>query len=396
MRQTLLLLSLLFPALLSAQIQLLNDEFDDAATLSNWLRVNDVEGWNADQLETYDINVSEAGAMTMMPYTSGWFQDRRSTLAFKEVPGNFVMTSRVHVSNRADNGWPAASSTYSLAGVLFRAPRHFPNGPDGPGGWTPGGENYVFLSLGHGSTSGPCLPSTTMNLEVKTTVNSVTNLCLSDVSSNDVTIRVARIDSAIIILYHLPGQPWVVHQRYNRPDFPDTLQAGLHSYTDWAKVSSYDVDFYNRNVINANLNPDPSNNPNLPFNPDIIAEFEYARFFEPIVPNNLQGVDLVSQASDADLLSFLSDTLLLATPEPLSPRLTASPNPVRGELKIEWGKSMRIDRLRLIDLRGVVLKDVAVETLEKTTMDMAELPSGLYLLEYRSGDRVNYQKIMRD
>lgn len=397
MRTLILFFALLaaIPHLLTAQLQLLNDEFDSALSILDWQRVNDVEGWNADQLEAYNINLNQSSAMRMMPYTSGWFQDRRSTLAFKEVSGDFVMTTRVRVTDRAGTGWPNTSSNYSLAGMLFRTPRHFPNGPDGPGGWTPGGENYIFLSLGHGDTNGPCNPSTTMNLEVKTTVNSNTTLCLSDVSSNDVTIRIARIDAAIIIMYHLPNQPWVVHQRYSRPDFPDTLQAGLHCYTDWNKVNSYDVNFYNRNVINANLNPDPSNNPSLPFNPDIIAEFDYARFFEPVVPAILQGVDLVNQASDADLLSFLSDTLSVSTTDPFEFQFTASPNPVKDRLQLQWSPQFDAQCYRVMDLNGKAVLAGQLQDSGGEVLDVSGLEAGMYLMEVTFPEGIVHQKILR-
>ena len=292
-------------------------------------------------------------------------------------------------------GLASVITLITLAGVLIRTPRHFPNGPDGPGGWTPGGENYVFLSLGHGDTNGPCTPSTTMNLEVKTTVNSNTTLCLSDVSSNDVIIRVARIDTAMIILYRLPGQPWNVHQRYSRPDFPDTLQAGLHCYTDWDKVSTYDVDFYNRNVINANLNPDPSSNPGLPFNPDIIAQFDYARFYEPVVPPNLQGVDLVSQASDADLLSFLSDTLSTNVSDPAAFQLTAAPNPAKDRLQLKWNPQFNAEGYRVLDLQGKVVMEGALETTGGQVLEVGRLAAGAYVLEVAFMEGIIREKILR-
>ena len=58
-------------------LAILNDEFDSASTLSAWRRINAVEGWNADQLQVWDINGTQAGRMVLQPYTSTWFRDYR-------------------------------------------------------------------------------------------------------------------------------------------------------------------------------------------------------------------------------------------------------------------------------------------------------------------------------
>jgi hypothetical protein len=60
----------------------LSDEFDDAATTAQWQRVNDVEGWNADQLNVYDIDATQAGRMVQEPHTTGWYQNYRGPMAF--------------------------------------------------------------------------------------------------------------------------------------------------------------------------------------------------------------------------------------------------------------------------------------------------------------------------
>ena len=52
-----------------AQLQLLNDEFNNSATLSaNWLNLNTQEAWGVEHLEAHDINTSSAGQLYMMPY----------------------------------------------------------------------------------------------------------------------------------------------------------------------------------------------------------------------------------------------------------------------------------------------------------------------------------------
>ncbi|GAB4461569.1 MAG: hypothetical protein OHK0029_27020 [Armatimonadaceae bacterium] len=262
----------------------LSDEFDNAATLGNWKRVHREEGWNADQLEKFDIGKSRSGWMTMMPFTSTWYQDYRGVLAFKPVSGDFVMTTKVKTSGRNGSGPPRAQ--FSLAGIMIRAPRNL-----SPQTWRPGGENYVFLSLGSADRAG------TYQFEVKTTVNSDSQLRTSPTNSGEAIIQVARIGSSLILLKNEGGR-WSVHQRYNRPDFPKTLQAGLTVYTDWPNAHSLPPQQQNGTVVRGG-------------SPDLLAQFDYVRYTRPQVPENLRGKALDNPAvSDSALLQFLGDNAL--------------------------------------------------------------------------------------
>lgn len=306
MRTRLTLFLLFTLTFLQAQLSQYNDEFDDASTLSNWLNINDTEGWNAEHLEAYDIDSTIAGHLMMMPYTSVWFNNYRGTLLYKLLSGNFVATIEVEVTNRAGNGLP--SSDYSLAGIMIRRPRIFPNGALGAGGWTAGAEDYAFLSTGYASTGHPsCWGCQGPHFEVKATENSNSNLAISSLNSQRVIIRLARIDEYVIVLYQEPSEDFVVHRRYDETDvtLPDEVQIGLVTYTDWPKGSTYDEFFQNSHVINADLNPDPSSNPWQPFNPDVVGMFNFIRFDEVTVPEQLEGIDLKYTATDEDLLSFL-------------------------------------------------------------------------------------------
>jgi hypothetical protein len=261
----------------------LDDEFTSAATLSNWNRVYQTEQWNADQLEHLDINTSRPGWLTMMPYTSTWYQDWRGELTFKEVTGDFVVTSRVHATNRAGTGAPG--SNFSLAGLLIRTPRAIT-----PATWTTGGENYVFLSLGAANNPG------TFQFEVKTTTNSVSMLEISSAGTSETMIQIARIGSHIIALYRVEPGPWVVHRRYSRPDFPSAMQVGMTVYTDWNTVSLTTPFLHNGSTITSGT-------------PDLIAEYDFVRFRTPDVPLALQGANLSnpSEVSDAQILQFLGE-----------------------------------------------------------------------------------------
>lgn len=254
-------------------ISKLSDEFDSSSTLAGWKHIDQTEGWNADQIERLGVN---QGWLTMIPFTNTWYMDYRGVLLYKDVPGDFVVTTKLRVSGR--DGRSAPRSLYSLGGIMVRSPRG-----DTARNWQAGRENYVFLSLGAADRPG------NFQFEVKTTARSNSELEKISADSGDAELQVARIGSNMIMLRKQGGN-WVIHKRYSRPDMPSTLQVGLTTYTDYpsaSQVSAYD---HNNSVIRRG-------------NPDLIANFDYVRFRRPNVPQGLN----VGQASDADLLTFLGD-----------------------------------------------------------------------------------------
>jgi len=50
----------------------LSDEFRTPATLSNWQRVYQTQGWGNDALETFDFGQRRPGRLLMIPHTSVW------------------------------------------------------------------------------------------------------------------------------------------------------------------------------------------------------------------------------------------------------------------------------------------------------------------------------------
>jgi hypothetical protein len=216
MRAAVALLALLpFAAIAADDLKPLSDEFYAASTLARWQRVYAVEGWGTNQLELQDINTTRTGFMVKMPFTSIWYQDYRGELTFKEVQGDFVVTTAVDASSRAGSGPPRSS--FSLGGIVVPAPRTIT-----PATWQPGGENYIFLSIGSASNPG------TFQFEVKTTTNSNPVLEFQNASSGHAIIQVARIGPHFITLKN-DGAGWSVHRRYYRPDMPAILQVGSHS-----------------------------------------------------------------------------------------------------------------------------------------------------------------------
>ncbi|MDF1745712.1 MAG: Calx-beta domain-containing protein [Gimesia sp.] len=312
---------LLLSADMPESIAALSDEFDDSSTINDWQRVYQTEGWSADQLNVWDVNQSQAGRMVMQPHTVVWFDDWRGPMVYKEVTGDFVITSQIHITDRDEIGGSDSDNVpgdgqFSLGGVMVRTPRDI---TDPLSDWAPGsraddgtndGENYVFLSFGYAYANG----ANEFGLEVKTTRNSASQLEVIGLGQdiNTITVQTARIGDSIITMYQIPGQAWQVRDRFSRPDMPETLQVGLVTYTDWEKANDFDPLLHNNSALTPEtITDDPSNW--QPYNPDLTAAFEYARYASPDVPAELQGVDLTDNAiSDAQLLSFLGNNANLS------------------------------------------------------------------------------------
>ena len=276
------------------KIQYLNDEFNDSRSLVNWKNINIEEEWGIEQLEHYSINDTTAGKLVMIPRTASWFGGWRGPLLYKEVSGDFTVTTKVDIMGRDNPELPELD--YNLAGIMIRHVREYPDGAlDPTTGWTANDNNYIFLASGAAADNHP---SCNVNcpgphFEVKNTINGSSTLRVVPIDTSSTMIRITRIGDVFIVMYRLESDHvWVVHQRYHRSDFPDTLQVGLVVYTDWTNVSAHTPQVHNTTELN--------------FDPDIIGEFEYFRMDSVVVPmgigsNFMDEVDV----TDAELLGFL-------------------------------------------------------------------------------------------
>jgi hypothetical protein len=266
----------------TAQAQL-SDEFNEAATLGNWQRLYLTEQWPANQLETWDIGVTQAGHMTLVPHPSTWFNDYKAALAYKAVSGDFVVTVRVGIADRSADADEIPGGSFDMAGLMARAPRGIT-----PETWTAGGENHVLAALGNGSS-----PNASFQVGRMSTISSTSSVQFSNVAGNDAMLQIARIGGAFILLDAIQGGAWTVRERYRRDDLPATLQVGLAAVTDFGSASALAPLQHNSTVIAGT--------------PDLHAAFDWIRFAEPAVPPELTGLDLVNplEVSDAQLLSFL-------------------------------------------------------------------------------------------
>lgn len=296
----------------------LSDEFDDATSQARWLRVHEVEGWealvpdrSADPWETYYIDETNH-VCVIAPYTGGYYNDFIGGLAFQTVTGDFVATARLRVTAR--NGNPVPASQYSLAGIMIRQAQVAVPATQ----WVRGVANFMFLSLGHGESG--------QQYEIKNTIDGQSTLVLSNAPGNEAIIQAARIGQRFIFMRRTDSEGWVVHGLYDRSAHPlsNTLQVGMTVYTDWGKYGDYlnpnvtytvggvtNVDgvwVHNTHYLDATLPAHLEANANA-YNPDIIAHVDYFRFTRPssnavsyLATNNLASVP------PATLLGFFGDT----------------------------------------------------------------------------------------
>jgi hypothetical protein len=293
----------------SAAIDWMGDEFDEAATLSDFSRIWRTEHWPFDQLQQIQIGASP-GQLTLEPFSSGWWEDFRAELTYKEITGDLIATTLVYPRNRGGTGAPGSSNggaletEYSLAGLMLRAPRRDVEASNST--WVRGREAYVFLSMGaadlpgsyqfEDKTTRAALAGETHSVSVRLITNAAGGV-------NAAYLRLVRVGAHVLLLVQPVGggsPGWQVLRRFHRPDLPGRLQLGFVAYTDWATMRFCSYEHHNLNLLSQSCDGVPQ-----PADPDLNARFEFLRLQRPQLPPALIGADLSNPAavSDADLLA---------------------------------------------------------------------------------------------
>jgi hypothetical protein len=140
--------------------------------------------------------------------------------------------------------------------------------------WTPHGENWLFIATGYGDgrIDGP-------QFETKTTTNSSSTLWLTRSQADWLNLRIVRVGEVFLLLYQFTGGSWTLSRCFDRPDLPQTLQVGVHAYTDWNTITTRYPDNpedFNRTTLTG---PDT--------HPDLVVRDEYVRFQRPAFASNL-------------------------------------------------------------------------------------------------------------
>ncbi len=259
----------------------LSDEFDDAHTLGNWQDHAAVEGW-PNWIETADVNTTSAGHLYLVPRSSGWYQDYRGVFLFKEVTGDFDVTTRIQATGKDT---PIPQRPFSLSGLMVRAPRQVTMET-----WEPGHENWLFITTGYGDNAPERKGKP--QIETKTTKNSKSTLILRLSQTGWVDLRIVRVGTTFLMLYRWEGQSWAISQRYERPDLPQTLQVGLNAYSSWSG-SEDDALAFNRTAD--------------PVLGDLVVRSDYVRFRRPQLRDAVTAQQETDDITNSEWLEFIGE-----------------------------------------------------------------------------------------
>lgn len=310
----------------------LSDEFDDSSTLTNWQRINEVEGWNAEKLEVVDIDAAAADHLRMVPTPSTFYQDNVGPTLFKTITGDFVVTMELEVRQR-DGTLARPSSRHSLGGILMRAPRSItaaaPAPPQPPNprlaypsgayatDWTPGQENFMGFTFGMGGLEVEgSSPIDQWHYGVGSTANSATDGYQDfrglPVGVNVATLQVVRRGDTFLFLRKHAEGGWIIEDRRVRPDLPETLQVGAIAMTSYwgllgnQAAGAFDIDgafHHNRNVFT-------EANGFSGLDPDLRADIDYVRFKLPPADLTETMLQAVTTTGDSTEVHLLGDSIL--------------------------------------------------------------------------------------
>lgn len=294
----------------TADIAWMGDEFEAPASLNDFQRIWRTEHWPFDQLQSLDVGLSQPGHLSMEPFASGWWQDYRAELTYKEISGDLIATTLVFPRNRTGSGAPGSSNggaietEYSLAGLMLRAPRRDVEASNA--NWARGREAFVFLSMGAADQPGSFQfedKTTRAALAGETHSISVRLITNAPPGTTAAYLRLVRVGPHILLLMRpFDGSQtgsWQVLRRFRRDDFPSQLQLGFVAYTDWATMRDCSYEHHNLHLLAQSCTQPPQ-----AADPDLRASFEFLRLARPILPASLTGADLSNPTavSDAQIL----------------------------------------------------------------------------------------------
>ncbi|MGL6337823.1 MAG: hypothetical protein ACRC80_01635, partial [Waterburya sp.] len=107
----------------------LSTRFNRPESLQSWQELQ-VEGW----VSKWKTPTVQNGSLMLQPKSSGWFEDNQAGHLYREVTGDFIVTTRIRVEGTQK---PMPQRSFSLAGLLIREPRTFTKAS-----WTPKNENW--------------------------------------------------------------------------------------------------------------------------------------------------------------------------------------------------------------------------------------------------------------
>ena len=236
-------------------LESLSDEFDKAESINNWTSFHESEDWPNHELAV-SINTDSKGSFHLEPNTGFWYGEVHcGPYYFKEVEGDFTVTTKVRASGRDTN---VPEKLFSLAGLMVRSPR-----PEGVAKTEKGHENWLFLSTGYAKGKNRA------QFETKLTIKGKSKLKILLAPEGWVEIAITRERDQFTLCVKKNGK-WEVLRTLTHPNMQEKLQVGMIAYTDFnAKMKRRYV--FSRSSLNTTVFTDGE--------PDLIARFDYIRFF---------------------------------------------------------------------------------------------------------------------
>jgi hypothetical protein len=239
----------------TSDLRSLSTRFDRPESLQGWQQFQ-VKGW----VPKWETPKVEGSRLVLQPKSSGWFEDNTAGHLYREVTGDFIVTTRMKVEGTRT---PVPQRSFSLAGLFVREPRTLTQAT-----WKLKQENWLFFSVG------TAFPAGRSQFEIKSTYNSLSTLKISDAKEGWVRLRIARSGELFTLLYQEDGsRQWNVLDQFIRPDLPATLNVGLTAYADYDSVAPIYPDYKRYNEQGA-----PTQNA------DLIAYVESIDFRRPSTP----------------------------------------------------------------------------------------------------------------
>jgi len=239
-KAALALATFLLPALqtIPQNLEALSDDFDGPESVSHWRNLSDAEGLPN---RVGQIEVRE-GLLRIVPNSGAWWKGYHGVYLFKEVEGDFVVTTRLKVTGKK-GGEP--SGIWTISGLLVRAPGDLRLAP------AERKENWIYLMTGRG-------PEESRVVDSKSTVNGLNVWDITPAQDGWYELRIARTGARFVQWCRPNGSGWTLRKEILRDDLPKRLQVGINVTADFKLSSTMPPAKYN-----AELFPDRSSSDSL-------------------------------------------------------------------------------------------------------------------------------------
>ncbi|MEM7515160.1 MAG: DUF1349 domain-containing protein, partial [Bacteroidota bacterium] len=229
--------------------------FDKAESISNWTSFHESEDWPDHSLKV-NIDTDSKENFHLEPNTGFWYGEVHcGPYYFKEVEGDFTVTTRVKASGRYTS---VPQKLFSLAGLMIRSPR-----PGGVAKTEKGHENWLFLSTGYAKGKNQA------QFETKLTIKGKSKLKILPAPEGWVEMAITREGEQFTLSVKKNGE-WEVLRTLTHPNMQGRLQVGMIAYTDFNAKMKWRY-IFSRASLNTTVFTDGD--------PDLIARFDYIRFF---------------------------------------------------------------------------------------------------------------------